>query len=288
MKKITRFVVGSLLAITYAGVAATQEMPASPKLLQITREFVKPGKGGMAHDKTEGAFVKALSEAKWPTNYVALESLSGKARVLFLTPYASFEAWQKDGDAVEKNATLSAALDHAAAADGEMLDSVDQGVFLFREEMSLRPHPDLSQFRYMEISSYHVKPGHTREWREAVKLVKAAYEKGVPDAHWGMFEQMYGGDGGTFLVFTGRKGLSEIDHGIMEEKQFVDAMGENGMKILSDLVAACVESSQHQLFAVSPRMSYVPESWIKADPDFWNPKAEAAASAPAKEKKAKR
>ena len=241
----------------------------------------------MAHDKSESAFVKALSDAKWPTYYVALSSLSGKTRVLFLTPYASFEAWQKDGDAVEKNANLNAALDRASLADGELLDSLDQGVFLFREEMSLRPHPDLSQFRYMEISSYHVKPGHTKDWNAAVKMVKAAYEKGVPDSHWGMFEQMYGGDGGTYLVFTGHKAMSEIDNGILEDKKFVETMGENGMKILSDLVAASVESSQHQVFYVNPRMSYVPESWIKADPDFWKPKAEPTSSAPAKEKKAK-
>jgi len=238
----------------------------------------------MAHDKAESAFVKAMSQAKWPTYYIAMNSLSGKNRVLFLTPYASFEAWQKDGDAVEKNTELNAALDRAAEMDGELLESVDQGVFLLRDDMSLRPRPDLSQFRYMEISSYHVKPGHTREWTEAVKLVKAAYEKGVPDSHWGMFEQMYGGEGGTYLVFTGRKSLSEIDHGIMEDKQFVEAMGEAGMKILGELVATCVESSQHQLFAINPRMSYVQESWIKSDPDFWAPKPAAEAKS---EKKAK-
>lgn len=287
MRTITKFLVGSLLATTGAIAAATQEMPSVPKVLQITREFVKPGKAGTAHDKAEGAFLKAMSDAKWPTYYVALSSLSGKSRVLFLTSYASFEAWQKDGDAVQKNATLSAALDHAVAADGELLDTMDQGVFLFLEEMSLRPRPDLSQFRFMEISSYHVKPGHEKEWDTAVKMVKLAYEKGVPDAHWGMFREMYGGEGGTYLVFIGRKSLNEIDRGLLEDKQFVEAMGENGMKILDDLVATCVESSQHQLFAVSPRMSYVPESWAKSDPDFWSPKAEPAANAPAKEKKGK-
>jgi hypothetical protein len=31
----------------------------------------------------------------------------------------------------------------AGTADGELLDSMDQGVFLFREELSLHPRPDL-------------------------------------------------------------------------------------------------------------------------------------------------
>jgi len=287
MKKLNRIVVGSLLGIAIGAAAGAQEMPAQPKVLQITREFVKTGKNGMAHEKSESAFVKAMSDAHWPTYYVALSSLSGKTRVLFLTPYASFDAWQKDAEGVDKNATLSAALDQAIEADGELLDSVDQGVLLMREEMSLRPHPDLSQFRYLEISGYHLKPGHTGEWREIVKMVKAAYEKALPDAHWGMFQLVYGGAGDTYLVLTGHKSLGEIDQGILQEKQFVEAMGEPGMKVLSEMISHCVDSSEHQLFAINARMSYVPDSWKKADPDFWMPKEMPEAMKPAKEKKAK-
>jgi hypothetical protein len=44
----------------------------------------------------------------------------------------------------------------------------------------LRPRPDLSHMRFMEISVYHVRPG--KDWEEVMKMVKAAYEKAVPDA----------------------------------------------------------------------------------------------------------
>ena len=49
------------------------------------------------------------------------------------------------------------------------------------------------------------------------------------------------------------------------------------MKKFSELLAAAIESSQHNLFAFSPSMSYVSDEWIKADPDFWKPKATHAA-----------
>jgi len=260
-----------------------------PKVLQITREFVKPGKAGMAHDKAESAFVQAMTHAKWPTHYTGMTSMSGKSRALFLTQYESFEAWEKDNAAVEKNAALSAALDRAGMADGELLDSIDQGVFVFNEELSLRPRPDLSQMRYLDISAYHVRPGHSKDWNELVKMVKSAYEKAVPEAHWGVFSEYYGGDGGTYLVLTARKSLSEVDRGFLESKQFQAAMGEDGMKKLGELVAAAVESSQHNLFAFNPRMSYVSDEWIKSAPDFWKPKTVMAPAAkPAMEdKKAK-
>jgi hypothetical protein len=279
-----------LFALSLAGVGlcavSAQEKISVPKVLQIQREFLKPGKAGNIHEVKESAFIETLSRAKWPTHYIGMTSLSGKSRALFFTMYDSFDAWEKDGAAVQKNAALSSALDRAYAADGELQDSTDTGVFVFQEEMSLRPRPDLSVARFMEISSYHVRPGHNKEWMEAVKLVKAAYEKGVPESHWGMFAQQYGGDGGTYLVLTSRKSLAEIDKGLLDDKQFVATMGEDGMKKLSELVAASVESSQHQLFAINPHMSYVSDEWIKSSPDFWNIKPAAkATAAPKKDKR---
>jgi hypothetical protein len=43
------------------------------------------------------------------------------------------------------------------------------------------------------------------------------------------------------------------------------------MKKLDELEAACVESRQTNLFVIDPKMSYPPEAWVKADPDFWMP-----------------
>ena len=276
MNKLSRFLLGLSLVLTCSCITAAQEKsqanPSIPRVLQITREFTKPGKAGFVHDASESAFVQAMARAKWPTHYLGMTSLSGKQRALFLTSYPSFEAWEKDNAAVQKNSTLAPAIEAASVADSAQLDSIDQAVFVFNDEMSLRPLADLSQMRYMEVSLYHVRPGHGREWNELVKLVKAAYEKGVPGSHWGLFEQVFGGDGGSYLVLTARKTLAEVDHGFqVENKQFEAAMGAEGMKKLEELVAASIESEQHQLFAFNPHMSYVADEWIKADPDFWKP-----------------
>ena len=243
-----------------------------PRVMQITREFVKPGKTGNAHDKAESAFVRAMEKANWPTYYFALSTLTGRQRVLFLTEYPSFDAWEKDGKATQKNETLSAALDRAAEADGELLSEMDQSVFVFDEDMSLNPRPDLSHMRFMEVSLYHVRPGHEAEWKEVVSMVKAAYQKGIPDAHWGLFRQMFGGEGQAYLVLTAHPSLDEIDKDLMNDKKFAAAMGEEGMKKLDNLFGSAVDVYQHNLFAFSPRMSYPPRDWVKADPDFWTPK----------------
>jgi hypothetical protein len=276
MNKLSPYLLGLSVAVACSLTAAAQESspatPSFPKVLQISREFTKPYKGGAAHDKTESAFVEAFTKAKWPTHYIGMTSLSGKSRALYLTPYASFEAWEKDYAAIRKNTVLAGELERAFVADGELLDEVDQGVFVYSEESSLHPMTDLSHQRFMEVSLYQVRPGHTREWREAVKMVKGAYEKAGTGNHWAMFHEAYGGLGGRYLVLQSHKTLAEIDSDFLNDKKFAEALGDDGLKHLDELIAESVESAQHELFQINPRMSYVSDEWIAADPDFWKPK----------------
>lgn len=276
MNRITKFLVcGTIFLFAGLGVVVAQESSeptmGPPKVLTIAREFVKPGKGGAMHEKSESAFVQAMTRAKWPTHYFAASAMTGKPRVLFFTRYDSFEAWEKDNNDTEKNAALSAALDRAQAADGDLLSDYDNAVLVYNEEQSMNATVDIAHMRYFEISLYRVRPGHGHDWEELVKLVKSGYEK-IPDMHWAMFEAMYGSEGRTYAVFVPMKSLKEVDEGFAKDKQFASALGEDGLKKLAELESAAIQSSQTNLFHFSPKMSYPPDAWVKADPDFWKPK----------------
>jgi hypothetical protein len=284
MKRIT----GAMLALLFllpigiSVIAAAQDKPVMdhmpPKVLVVGREYTKPGKSGTQHEKTESAFVQAMLHAKWPTHYLGVESLSGKSRALFFTGYDSFEAWEKDTLATQKNAMLSSALDHAWAADGDLLSETDGAVLAFSAEYSLHPEVDIAHTRYFEISGWQVKPGHDKDWDEIVKLVKAAYEK-VPGSHWSCYSAVYGFPNTTYIVFVPMKSLAEEDKSLMDNKAFEAAMGEEGMKKLAGLSAAALDSSGSNLFAINPKMSYPFDEWVKADPDFWKTKAAAPMAA---------
>jgi hypothetical protein len=111
-------------------------------------------------------------------------------------------------------------------------------------------------------------------------MVIAAHQKAGTSAHWAMLNLVYGGDGGTYLILSADDSMADIDHGFAEGKAFHDAMGEGGWKKFEDLYADTVDDSHSELFAINPKQSYVDDTWVKADPDFWKPKA-AAAKAPA-------
>src|SRR5437588_12054833 len=126
-----------LLAVVSAAIAQeTPKLNQPPKILVVSREFVKPGRTGAMHDKTEAAFTQAFASANWPTHYLAVDSLSGKPRSLFFTGYESFDAWEKDALAVQKNTVLNAALQRAGLTDADLLSEMDGAVFQYREDLS--------------------------------------------------------------------------------------------------------------------------------------------------------
>lgn len=284
MKKTTSCLLGGMLLWVGLGTTFGQESQDSsamspPKVLQVIREFTKPGKGGSVHERSESAFVQAFARAKWPQHYFAASSVTGKPRVLFFVGYDSFDAWEKDSMAQQKNAALSAALDRATANDGDLLSEIDTSLLRYNEDQSLHVPVDIAHMRYFEVLLYRVRPGHSKEWEEIMKMVKDAYGKN-PDMHWADYDAVYGQEGDTHVFFLPMKSAKEIDDGPERDRKFVEAMGEDGMKKLSELEASSVEFYQSNLFQMTPSMSYPPEAWVKANPDFW--KMKPAAKAPAK------
>jgi len=285
MEKLAGLSAGFCLLFSGLGFVAAQEnaggVTPPPKVLVIQREFLKPGKSGSLHEKTESAFVHAMAAAKWPQHYLGMDSLSGPSRALFIVPYDSFAAWEKDNLDTEKNATLSAALDRASIADGELLTEYDSNAFVYREDYSLNAPVNIGQMRYFEISRFKVRPGHEKEWDDLVKIYLSGY-KSVPNAHWATFESMYGADnGGVYIVINPMKSLAEVDQNLADSKKFMDSLGESGMKRLGELSASCVESTQTNLYHFNPKMSYPTDAWVKADPTYWKPKVTAPAAKPA-------
>ena len=78
------------------------------------------------------------------------------------------------------------------------------------------------------------------------------------------------GDG--FIFITTVKSGADIDGEFASGKRFEAAMGPDGLKKLDELAAACIESEQTNLFEIDPKMSYPPDAFVKAEPDFWKPK----------------
>lgn len=254
-----------------AMIAAAQDKtpPPPPKVLVIQREYLKPGKAGDIHVKSEGNFIKASTDAKWPTHYIAMDSMSGPTRALYMFGYDSFEAYGKDQEAQAKNADFAAAIDAASLADGELLTRYDSNTFIYHPEMSLHAAVDVPHQRYWQFTIYRIKPGHEKEWSDLVKIYTDGFAK-MADQHWAMYESRYGeNDGGEYVVINPMRTLAEADKGMTAGDSFMTAQGAAGMKRIEDLAAACIESSQSNLFTVNAKESYSDPAWATAAPDVY-------------------
>ena len=263
-----------LLATLSSPVLYAQQEDGPPNVLVIQREYLKPGKGGMLHDRSESAFVRAFADAKSDSHYFALDSLSGPSRSLFLISYNSFADWEKDNAAMRANKTLGAAIDHAQLMDGDLLAGYDSTTFMLRPDLSLNKG-HIEGTRYFEITSFVVKPGHVHEFEELGHMYIDGYRKADPDAHWDCFQVVYGTPiagvptGSTFVVMNLMKSLVETDKGNETSKKFAAALGATGLKKLGELTASSVETTATSLFAINPRISYPPKEWVDKEPGFW-------------------
>ncbi len=294
MRKTVFWVCAIGLLLGVAGQALAQAPgsmpPGPPKVVQIFREEVKVGKGA-AHEKLEAEYVRAFRKAKWPTNYLAMTSSTGPSEAWFLVPYDSFEAWEKDQKATEKNAALFAELNQLGEKDAEFVSGGRSIVIVYRPDLS--QHPDamnVAQSRYFRVLTFRVRPGHDAEFAEAGKIVRAAYDKANVPLSWAIYQVYSGMPSGTYLVFAPAKSLKEIDDGLARSKAIQEAEGEDGIKKLEHISREAYFGVETNIYAFSPKMSYLSKEFAAADPDFWTPKPKAAAKpaagAPAEKKEA--
>jgi hypothetical protein len=282
MNKFSPFLLGLSLAVAGNTMAAAQNdssaTVSSPKYLQVTVEYTKPGKGGLAHDKTEGAFVQAMVKAKFPIHYVAFNSMSGKARAIYLAPFDSFDSLQK-ANKVFENPASAAEFEKLNVADGELLEDTKQLIFSAVPDLSYHTRADISHGRYLEARILSVRPGHGKEFSDLVKMWIAAADKAGSSDHWGAYRVEYGDQVGSYIFLTSDNSMADIDQSYAEESKFNAVLTDEDKAKMRELRAAAIASDRFELYAVNPAQSYPPDEFIKVDPSFWKPKPAAAPAA---------
>jgi hypothetical protein len=288
MNKFSPLLLGLSLAVAGSSVAVAQDQStasvSTPKYLQIIVEYTKPGKGGLAHDKSESAFVQAVTRANFPINYIAFNAMSGKPRAIYLSHFDSFETLEKAMKVFE--GPNAAEFERLNVADGELLEDSKQLIFSFVPELSYHTRTDVSHGHFLEARIIHVRPGHGKDFTELVKLWMAAADKAGSSDHWGAYRVEYGEQVGSFIFLTSDNSLADIDKSNAEESKFNAVLSESDKVRMRDLRQAAIDTDRFELYSVNPAQSYVGDEFIKADPDFWKPKAaEAPASEPRKPRK---
>jgi hypothetical protein len=265
----------TLLALALAAALAppvgAQATPApSPyKILTVTRESVKPGRGP-AHDKLESDWALAAMAAKSTYHFLAIRSMSGPRETWFLSGFPSWAEYERVGKAYDDVPALVAIDARMAPQESEMLSDARSMVLLLREDLSYG-QGNLPDMRFFSISRVSVRPGHTAEFVEQRKIVKAAHETARVADSYSVYEATAGAPAGTFFVFAARRSMSEIDNAeALHGPAYVAALGgEEGRKRSAAAAANYLVGGQTDHYAFLPKQSMVSAEWAKSDPSYW-------------------
>lgn len=277
--KLRKPVVYLLALVLLSGTwVIAQESTASTskhaKVLVVVREWEKLNVGS-EHNKTEGQYAAALKKAGVNLHNFAACGITGKPRCLFFSGFDSYEDWFKAAHEMNTNKELAAALDPINKADSDLLLSYEIAVLSYVPELSYKDDHSVATSRFIEADAMRIKPGHMGDFFNLVKMVKEANDRAGVDSHWSAYQVYFGGDPSRVVFYTADKDAAEIDHNILNNDKMWKAMSELERQKFAELYKS-IDSEEQELLAINPAMSYPPDAWVQANPDFWTPKTEEA------------
>ena len=262
--------------ITALAVPVVAQQSGPPPVMQIIRETLKEGKSA-AHEKTESEYVQAFRKAKDKGYYLAATSMSGMNEAWFFVGQPSFEAVESELKATSQE-PLKSELELADAHDGALRESTRSVWAIYRPDLSYRADKlDVGKMRYFTAGTYRVRLGHEADMVAGAKQIMGAYEKGMIEAAFICYQVVAGAPSGTYMFFSPMESLKVMDGMRERQNTLRQAMGADNMDKLMRGTGDTFLTIENQLFAVSPRMSYVSDQTAEADPAFWRPKPAAKA-----------
>jgi hypothetical protein len=89
------------------------------------------------------------------------------------------------------------------------------------------------------------------------------------DMPWVVYQVNTGMPSPTFLAFVPMRTLSENDSYLARAPKLREAEGEVNADRMHQIARDAYESSESNLYAISPATSHVPKEFADGDPDFW-------------------
>src|SRR5215472_6331054 len=142
-----------LVILLVAACAAAQSPPGPPQVLRITRQAVKPG-AGAEQEKIGANVARAAARAKYPANFLALNSMSGEPETWIVESHDSFASIEAAGAFVENTPAVKWWLGRYEAQSGASVTEVRRLLAVYRPDLSYRGDrlaQDLPKMRYVSV-----------------------------------------------------------------------------------------------------------------------------------------
>lgn len=227
-----------------------------PKVLSITTEVLKPG-AAATHEKTESGWPRAFTKANWPYHWLAVSSISGADRVLFLTGYKSFSDAQADDDQQGTLDWLRIEQEKLAIEDSVYVASKTHQTAVYLPELSLRSTMSLGSVRYLLITTIEVEPEHESKFRKQMQTQITSKQREPDGNRYATYRIVLGATETTFVILQPLQTMADIDQMLVAP--------------VNNMTTTGVKNVRRDLMAFSPSMSYVSTEFAADNTQFWLP-----------------
>ncbi len=273
MKNCIRIAACLFLALT-SSIVAQAQAPASeppPTILSMEIDSVKPYQGAL-YDKVAAEYPLVSAEFKQPTYYLAMESMSGSPQAAYLEGFGSFAAVQKDAETSQANSAMRAKFSALDAREAPYVKDLHNTIWHFRPDISNNPEgADLAHAHYWELLIFHMREGHVQAFEDLAKLARGADVQIGRNIHWAAYEAE-GGATDAYLVLVPMTSLQDEDAWLANDKDYMNALGKDNLQHMRQTEGEAIARIEDNIWMVNPNASYVPKTWVDADPKYWGRK----------------
>ena len=255
------------LLVVWTTPSFSQSAPSTPPaILQVYRDQVKPGK--MAeYARVEGDAAHACARAgTWP--YLTIQAITGPQEVWFVSGFDSYAAMEKSAEPFARSATLAAELGKLMEAKAALVNDPHTVFLEYREDLGRNKGLMSTQTRFFNVTVVRVFPGHEKEFEDSQRIVRSVRERAGAADNRVVYQVVSGMPGNTYMVFSPYHSFHEAGEALGPFGQD-DDLDDTTRSRLRDLRGVAVQSSETQVFAISPPMSNPEGEWLVDDPEFW-------------------
>jgi hypothetical protein len=257
---------------------------APPKLLLLVYRQIKPGAESERH-KLETQMSRACDGLSVPNSWIDLEAITGEPKTLSFDPFDSFAqvdqafvGWSQIYAAHPELAQLQQQINSLVTSERTI-------IAVRRDDLGYRrDFIDLSKMRFMRVLQVRLRPGFENSFEESFKILGAAYERINATTPWVVYQVNVGMPSPSFLVFVPMHALQQNDDLLAWRKDLRQAEGEAAVRHMEETAKEAYESTESNLYAVSPEVSHVTKEFADGDPQFWSsdPRARREPNSPKK------
>jgi len=244
-----------------------------PRYINVVHERLKPGRDGV-YDGMLSSIRDDYERFNILAYWIELKSLTGPDEILAFNFAESFGEFEKMGAGMA--AGIAAHPELAGLQDRQLAENTSSVTNFIAERVdalgSRAATINFAKMHMLQVTVFHIRPGHEGEFAEAAKGIASAYEKVAGSPPWVMYAVHSGAPVPCYLMLTTLGSLKDEDDAAARRVHVMDAAGPAVQQRLQEIARSAYDSVETNIYAVNPHLSHMPRDFTAEDPAYWMPK----------------